>query len=212
VSPDDPTPVTSDTNAATPTPRRTRRASDTASITDAVTATLVSTTATGWPSATPPISAEDLFSSAQRHAVRAFRARASDDHPDAALQFGVMLEHLAKAFLVGLHPTLLLERNFDFPTLLLLAGQGQRVKPGHVLKTIGLRVALERIGEMKARGAQGAGKAFANQFDTVVQARDGVVHVGAHSGGVDDVAQSAIQAATEILRLMNRSDEEFFTD
>ncbi|MCW2675665.1 MAG: hypothetical protein JWR70_705 [Modestobacter sp.] len=69
-----------------------------------------------------------------------------------------MLEHLAKAYLVGFHPTLVLEKNFDFPTLLRLAGQGQRVKPGHILKTIGLRVALERIGEMEAGGTPGAGK------------------------------------------------------
>src|SRR4051812_22507216 len=100
-------------------------------------------TATGWPSSAPPVTVDDLFASAQRHAARAFRARAHDDHQDAALQFGVMLEHLAKAHLVAIHPTLLLERNFDFATLLRLAGQGQRVKPGHVLKTIGLRVALE---------------------------------------------------------------------
>lgn len=47
MSPDDATPVTSDTNAATPTPGRTRRASDTAGITEAVTMTLVSPTAAG---------------------------------------------------------------------------------------------------------------------------------------------------------------------
>jgi hypothetical protein len=51
--------------------------------------------ATGWPSSASPVTVEDLFASAQRHAVRDFRARANDDDQDAALQFGVMLEHLA---------------------------------------------------------------------------------------------------------------------
>lgn len=167
---------------------------------------------TGWPSGTPPVNSQDLFASARRHAVRAFRARANDDHQDAALQFGVMLEHLAKSHLVGFHPTLVLEKNFDLPTLLRLAGQGQLVKPGHVLKTIGLRVALERIGEMQAGGTPGAGKKYADQFELVLQARDGIAHVGAHGGPADEVAQLAIRGASEILRLMDRSFEEFFAD
>jgi rubredoxin len=169
-------------------------------------------TATGWPSATPPVNAEDLYASAQRHAVRAFRARANDDHHDAALQFGVMLEHLAKAYLVGFHPTLVLERNFDFPTLLRLAGQGQRVKPGHVLKTIGLRGALERFGEMEAGGTPGAGKKHADRFELLMQARDGVAHIGAPGGPADEVAELAVRGAAEILDRTNRPHEHFFGD
>lgn len=169
-------------------------------------------TATGWPSATPPVNAEDLLASAQGHAVRAFRARANDDHHDAALQFGVMLEHLAKAYLVGFHPTLVLERNFDFSALLRLVGQGQRVKPGHVLKTIGLRVALERFGEMEAGGAPGTGKKHADRFEPVLQARDGVAHIGAYGGAADEVAELAVRGASEILRALDRTLEDFFGD
>lgn len=168
--------------------------------------------ATWWPSAAPPVNADDLYASAQRHAVRAFRARANDDQDDAALQFGVMLEHLAKAYLVGLHPTLVLERNFDFPTLLRLAGQGQRVKPGHVLKTIGLRGALERFGEMEAAGAPGAGKKHADRFELLLQARDGVAHIGAAGTAADTVAELAVRGAVEILDKINRPHDMFFGD
>ena len=168
--------------------------------------------ATWWPSAVPPVNADDLYASAQRHAVRAFRARANNDEDDAALQFGVMLEHLAKAYLVGLHPTLLLERNFDFSTLLRLAGQGQRVKPGHVLKTIGLRGALERLGEMEAAGASGAGKKYADRFDLLLQARDGVAHVGAPGAAADTVAELAGRGAVEVLDKINRTHDMFFGD
>ncbi len=167
---------------------------------------------TWWPSAAPPVNADDLYASAQRHAVRAFRARANNDHDDAALQFGVMLEHLAKSYLVGRHPTLVLERNFDFSTLLRLAGQGQRVKPGHVLKTIGLRGALERFGEMEAAGAPGAGKKHADRFELVLQARDGVAHVGASSAAADAVAELAVRGAVEILDKNNRTHDMFFGD
>jgi len=169
-------------------------------------------TATWWPSAAPPVNADDLYASAQRHAVRAFRARANDDNGDAALQFGVMLEHLAKAYLVGLHPTLVLERNFDFPTLLRLAGQGQRVRPGHVLKTIGLRGALERFGEMEAAGAPGAGKKYADRFELLMQARDGVAHVGDPGAAADTVAELAVRGAVEILGKINRTQGMFFDD
>lgn len=44
---------------------------------------------------------DSLFASARRQAERAFRARGADDQDDAALHFGSMLEHLAKAFLLA---------------------------------------------------------------------------------------------------------------
>ena len=50
-----------------------------------------------------------------------------------------MLEH-RRVYRVARHPTLVLERNFDFSTLLRLAGQGQLVKPEDAPKTTsGLR-------------------------------------------------------------------------
>ncbi|NIH69925.1 hypothetical protein [Modestobacter marinus] len=162
--------------------------------------------------AVTPISSASLFESAQRHASRGLRARAGSEHDDASLQLGIMLEHLAKAYLASLHPTLVMDSKFDFSSLLRLAGQGQRVKPGHVLKTVGMWEALVRIGTIQATGNDGAGKTFANRFTLVFQARNGVAHIGDDGGLADEVAQLAVQGADEILVLMGRSLSELFGD
>jgi hypothetical protein len=141
------------------------------------------------------------------------RARSNSEHDDAALQLGTMLEHLAKAYLASLHPTLVMDsKGFDFSSLLRLAGHGQRVKPGHVLKTVQLMEALIRIGSMQAAGNEGAGRTFASRFDLVAQARNGVAHAGDDGGRADEVAQLAVQGAHEILSLMGRTLGDLFGD
>jgi hypothetical protein len=155
-----------------------------------------------------------LLASARRHALRGMRARATElEHDDAALQLGTMLEHLAKAYLASLHPTLLIDsKQFDFSSLLRLASQGQRVKPGHVLKTVGMRDALVRIGSIQAPSHGSAGADFAKRFDPLLQARNGVAHIGHDGGRADEVAQLAVQGAQAILAMMGRPLEELFGD
>jgi hypothetical protein len=168
--------------------------------------------ATGRASADSPVTPASLLGSARRHAQRGLQARNADEHDDASLQLGIMLEHLAKAYLADLHPTLLVDDRFDFLSLVRLAGQGQRVSPGHTLKTVGLQGALQRIGTLQASGAEGQGKTFAKRFDSVMQARNGVAHVGDHGGLADEVAQLAVRGAQEILDLMGRPLIELFGD
>ncbi len=162
--------------------------------------------------ATSPVTTESLMTSARRHAARGLRARDQGEHDDASLQLGIMLEHLAKAYLASLHPTLLLERNFDFLSLVRLAGQGQRIKPGHIIKTVGMTDALVRIGTLQATGNEEAGRRWARDFNLVLQARNGVAHIGDDGGLADQVAQTAVRGAAEILGLMNRSLSELFAD
>jgi hypothetical protein len=162
--------------------------------------------------AASPVTTESLLASARRHAARGLRARDQGEHDDASLQLGIMLEHLAKAYLAGLHPTLLLERNFDFFSLVRLAGQGQRIKPGHLLKTVGLSEALVRIGTLQALGNEETGRKWAKEFNLVLQARNGVAHIGDDGGLADQVAQTAVRGAAEILGLMSRSLSELFAD
>ena len=157
-----------------------------------------------------PVDTASLLASARRHAARGMRARAAEEHDDAALQLGIMLEHLAKAYLADLHPTLLIEARVDLLSLLRLAGQGQRIKAGHVLKTVGMAGALERIGTIQAGGTPGAGASFARRFDVVLHARNGVAHVGDDGGASDDVAQLAVRGAAEVLQMMGRSLGELF--
>jgi hypothetical protein len=89
-----------------------------------------------------------------------------------------MLEHLATtSYLVTRR--LVLKKNFDFLTLLRLAG---------------------------------AGKKYADRFELVLQARDGVAHVGTHGGAADEVTELMVRGATEILLPMNRSLEESIAD
>ncbi|MGY1829299.1 hypothetical protein ACI8AA_02595 [Geodermatophilus sp. SYSU D01180] len=152
----------------------------------------------------PSLNADTLLASARRHARRGFRARAAGEHDDASLQFGTMLEHLAKSYLASVHPTLLVESRLDFLSLVRLTGQGPQLKPGHVLRTVGLQGALERIGTLVSSGNEAAGRAYAKRFDLVTQARNGVAHVGDDGGAADEVAQLAVRGATDIAEKMSR--------
>jgi len=146
--------------------------------------------------------------------MRGMRARSAGDgeHDDAALQLGTMLEHLAKAYLASLHPTLILEDRFDLFSTLQQVGLGHRGKPGHVLKTVGIYEALTRIGIIQSPSTPGAGKAFAARFERVLQARNGVAHAGQDGGWADEVAQLAIQGAEELLAMMNHQLKHVFGD
>jgi hypothetical protein len=159
-----------------------------------------------------PVDAHSLLTSARRHAARGMRARAAGEPDDASLQLGIMLEHLAKAYLASLHPTLLADNPLDFLSLARLAGQGQRVTPGHSLRTVGLQVALQRIGILQNPGNKGTATAFAKRFELVLEARNGVAHIGDDGGVADSVAQTAVQGADELLQLMGHSLDEVFGD
>ena len=158
-----------------------------------------------------PISSASLFAAATRHAHRGLRARSDEEHDDACLQLGIMLEHLAKAYLAQLHPTLLIEDRFDFSSLVRLAGLGDRLGPGATLKTVGLQGALQRIGMLQAPGNRKNGEPFdSRRLLPVLHARNGVAHVGEDGGAADEVAQLAISGAQEILQLMGRALGDLF--
>ena len=158
------------------------------------------------------VTEESLLASARRHAARGLRARHSEENDIAALHFGLMLEHLAKAVLVHVHPTLLVEDRVDFPTLVRLAGQGQRVPPGHMLRTVSGRGALERVGMLHGDGRIRAGREFAAEFDPVLEARNGVAHIGDPGSEPDRIAQLAMCGLKVLLDYLSQSFEGFLGD
>lgn len=63
------------------------------------------------------------------------------------------LEHLAKAYLCELHPTLLMEiRNGQFDSLLHLAGHGSRARKLQFPRTISGREAIARVEQVLPGG------------------------------------------------------------
>jgi hypothetical protein len=137
-------------------------------------------TATGWPGATPPVSPEDLFTSAQRHAARGFgHGRTTIVRTRHCSSLSCSSTWRRRPTSSGSTRRLVLKKNFDFLTLLRLAG---------------------------------AGKKYADRFELVLQARDGVAHVGTHGGAADEVTELLVCGATEILLPMNRSLEESIAD
>lgn len=113
-----------------------------------------------------------LYASAERFAGLALRDFAEGRYDMAVLHAGVMLEHLAKAYLTGLHPSLIVEAG-SFDSLLLACGYKElAAKPG-TLRTIGLSEAVKRLAqtiqEFPYRKPQ-------EELKSLVEARNGVAH------------------------------------
>jgi hypothetical protein len=94
-----------------------------------------------------------LYTSAERFAGLALRDFAEDRYDMAVLHAGVMLEHLAKAYLAWLHPSFIVEAG-SFDSLLLACGHEQLAtnpNPG-ALRTIGLSAAVKRLAQIVQGG------------------------------------------------------------
>ena len=86
--------------------------------------------------------------SATDHARRALANVTNDDERRVlgAVDAGVAVEHMAKAYLTAIHPTLLTERGADFDTLLHLSGHGVLAKSKkHAIRTVSAHEACQRV-------------------------------------------------------------------
>jgi len=157
-----------------------------------------------------PVTVSSLLESARRHGTRGLRARSDQEHDYAALHLGIMIEHLAKAYLVSFNPALLAEEKADFLTMVRLCGHGARVKVGLPPRTVGLEVALARVGQLNEN--VGDVRGLPELLRPVAQARNGVAHVGDPGGDADAIAQLAMRGAKVLLSLLQQDMDAFFGD
>jgi hypothetical protein len=148
--------------------------------------------------ATVPVSVASLIESARAGGERGFRARRLGQHADAAAQLGGMVEHLAKAYLVSLHPTLITGNSpFDFWTLAQLAGHGTAGE--RPLKTVGLREALRRIAQIRQLDDR-----WVQRFNALFDVRNDAVHLGQSPKDEEVYAQQAVLAVDLLLDWLGR--------
>lgn len=163
----------------------------------------------GFASAPVPVSMDSLFASAKRQAHRGLRARHDKDHDDAAFHLGTMVEHLLKAVLAHLNPVLIYDKNPTFDSMLQLAGQGQRAKPGHVLRTVGFEDALARTAQV-LYPIGSAGNAWVTQYKPIAAARNDAAHLGGSPPDPEQIAQLAVACAEDLLPQIDRQLDDLF--
>ena len=114
---------------------------------------------------------DQLLEGARYHADLALTAYSNRDERSILVNAAVSLEHLSKALLFSMHPTLLAEtQNGSFDALLLLNGFGD--KTTKQLRTIGAKVALLRVRQVMEIHAP------KDALDQLIAVRDGVLHAG----------------------------------
>lgn len=138
---------------------------------------------------------DDLFQSAQRLAEIALDDLTWKRYDMAALHAGVMVEHLTKAYLARLHPSLIVEAK-SFDSLLFVIGRPELMKSG-ALRTIGLEEACKRVAQVLPTFPF---QNPVNELRRLFEARNGVAHA-AHvkQEDVSDVIIMAVQVVEAIL-------------
>ncbi|RJQ83395.1 hypothetical protein D5S17_00520 [Pseudonocardiaceae bacterium YIM PH 21723] len=88
----------------------------------------------------------------------------------------VAVEHLLKAYLVSLHPALIVDRG-DWQSMLHATGHGNRSKvPASRTRSIGVTEAFDRVKELLPQHLT----VTKTEFLAVAEARNGIAHVGAY--------------------------------
>ncbi|WP_330440582.1 hypothetical protein OHB44_10265 [Micromonospora sp. NBC_00821] len=149
---------------------------------------------------------ETFIESARQLGQLVFQDQAAGRMDLAALHAGVMLEHLSKAHLVGLHPVYILRGDkADFDSLLKACGHPEFASPNHQTKTISLSEALQRIAKVlpKFKFAQA-------ELKHVVDARDGAVHAALRPDAGAGTVRLALTAVGQILDALDVDPAEFW--
>jgi len=158
----------------------------------------------------PAPNAEHMLAAARRQGATGLRARSEGEHDDAALHFGIMIELLAKAYLVSLSPSLIAEEKCDFANLVRVTGRGHRLIKPEPMRTVGVESALVRIGLLNH--SDGQLRQLADLLRPVGQARNGAAHIGRAGVDPDMVAQAALRGAQLLLSLVEDDLKGFFGD
>jgi hypothetical protein len=152
------------------------------------------------------LSPEVLYDSAIGFARTALDAYHSDDPRRLAIDAGTALEHLAKASLASRSPALLVELRSEgnWHSLLQLLGfpQGSS-KP---LRTVGLREVLKRVKTFVPF------KVSADVLDTLIDLRDGAVHIAANTAIEESLLVAFVQFTQSLLEDLNRDRSSFWGD
>ncbi|MEU7823053.1 hypothetical protein [Catellatospora sp. NPDC049133] len=144
-----------------------------------------------------------LLESAQEHAQEAFHDKARGRVGAAALHLGVMLEHLAKAYLVSLHPACIVDGK-TFDNLLAVCGHAKHIKTGHRVRTITLEQALTRFAQIDPSFQ------ITPELKLVINARDGSAHAGERPEDLDAIFQAAMKATQKLLKALDHDEATFW--
>ncbi|WP_409238419.1 hypothetical protein [Streptomyces sp. PA5.6] len=129
-------------------------------------------------------------------------------HNLTILKAGVATEHLLKAYLCTIHPSLITDAK-DLPTLLHAAGRPDLAsKPLTMVKTIGIVEAYKR-----AHAILGKGRLTLDpqKFQEIADARNGVAHLAMSSAeGVERLLSLVIKVADALLTAMQEDAKRFW--
>ncbi|MFI6803040.1 hypothetical protein [Streptosporangium canum] len=150
------------------------------------------------------LSREQLLKSARYFADIALNAYTIEDTQSILVNAAFSMEHVSKALLLSMHPTLLMEiRNGQFDSLLHLAGHGTKAIKLEEPRTIGAKEALARVRQvMNINTAK-------DPLDRLIEIRDGVVHIGSFSSvRTRELLTAFLRYANEAYDALNVLDED----
>lgn len=133
---------------------------------------------------------------------------AEKDHDAAVLHAGIMLEHLAKAYLCSLHPALIVEGK-DFPSLTIATETASKLIDSKPLrtKTIGIAEACARVGKFLA-GFPKEPNAYLGQL---YDGRNGVAHVASwDQTTITEVMGRAVKSTEPLLAALQVTHTDFW--
>lgn len=164
-------------------------------------------------------------SSARSHARSAiFRALADDEieRVRGAMDAGVAVEHMAKAALAAINPTLIANSSADFHTMLQLSGLGSRTgRSAYEIKTISAHEACERCTEIfpdfhykanvhRPKSAK-AGDRQPRSDQSLFDARNAAAHLAwATSAEVREAARIMVKLVEPLIRALELDREDFW--
>ena len=149
-----------------------------------------------------------LLSESGDWAQRSIRSYLDADMHKFFVQAGVSFELLGKAFLAGIHPSLIVDgRNFD--SLLRVCGAGvysRRKQRG--IRTIGAMEVLKRVTQIKPELSS-----YREYLEELICLRNGVVHLGsANSDRLDMITADFLRASQILLEACDQAGDIHFGD
>jgi len=148
---------------------------------------------------------DNLISKSSQWAQRAIKSYLDTEHELFFVQAGVSFELLGKAFLAGIHPSLIVDKDFD--SLLQVCGAGTHSKrpPGNI-RTIGARDVVARVSQVLPQL-----KSYEQQLGLLADLRNGAVHLGVTgSTTFTDAIGPFLQATQTLLESCGQPFDTYF--
>lgn len=159
-----------------------------------------------WRGAGNPPLKDQFRAGSSRFAQRAMREYLEGDRESFLIHAGTALEHLLKAYLASVEPSLVADGH-SFDSLLHASGQGRHARvPPEQMRTITTREALTRCGQILPAVGN-----LASDLVLLVEARNGVVHLAfTSSESVDRSLVAFLRACRQVLGEAGWDEEEFW--